>query len=96
MGRYVSPQITSSNLTAAFADSGSTFDGDGYLTGYVANDITYSNITYSTEEGGAAAFGATYKIVTGWTETNNINNSTQTVTVNYDSVTGRVSSLTIT
>lgn len=96
MGRYVSPQVTSSNLTASFLDSNSTFNAGGYLTGYTANDITYSNITYTTQEGGAADFGATYQIVTGWTETNNINNSTQTVSVNYDSTTGRVTSLTIT
>ena len=96
MGRYVSPQVTSSNLTDDFADSNSTFNAEGYLTEYTANNITYSNITYDTATGGAADFGATYKIVTGWTETNNINNSTQTVSVNYDSATGRVTSLTIT
>lgn len=95
MGRYVSPQVTSSNLTANYADSNSTFNAEGYLTSYVANDITYSNITYSTQSGGAANFGGTYQIVTGWTETNNINNSTQTVSVSYDSTTGRVASLTI-
>lgn len=96
MGRYVSPRITSSNLTNEFADSNSTFDAEGYLTEYTANDITYSNITYETATGGGPDFGATYKNVSGWTETNNINNSTQTVSVNYDSNTGRVTSLTIT
>ena len=95
MGRYVSPQLSSSNLTEEFTDSASTFDSDGYLTGYTANNITYSNITYSTDSGGSAEFGATYKIITGYTETNNINNSTQDVTVNYDSTTGRVTGLTI-
>jgi len=96
MGRYVTPQLTSSDLTDEFSDSNSTFDSDGYLTGYKANSIVYSNITYDTATGSAAAFGATYKIVTGWTETNSINNSTQTVSVNYDSESGRVTSLTIT
>lgn len=96
MGRYVSPQLISSNLTDEFADSGSSFNADGYLTSYTANNIAYSNITYGTETGAAADFGATYKIVTGWTETNTINNSTQTVAVNYNSTSGRVSSLTIT
>lgn len=96
MGRYVSPQITANNLTADFADSGSAFDGNGYLTAYTANDISYTNITYDTDEGTNSAYGATYKVVTGWTETNNINNSTQTITVNYNGTTGRVSSLSIT
>lgn len=95
MGRYVTPQLTSSNLTNEFVDSNSTFDADGYLTSYTANNITYSNITYSTDEGGGASFGGTYKVITGWTEKNNINNSIQNVAVNYDT-TGRVTSLTIT
>lgn len=94
MGRYVTPQITTSNLTADFADSGSTRDGSGYLTGYTANDIVYTSITYATDNGAASDFGGTYRRVTGWTETNTINNSTQTITVNYDG-SGRVSSLTI-
>lgn len=96
MGRYITPQLTSSNLTDQFSDSNSTFDADGYLIGYTANNISYSNITYATDSGSAANYGATYKIVTGWTETNNINNSTQNVTVNYDSTSGRVTGLTIT
>jgi len=96
MGRYVSPQLTSSNLTDEFADSNSTFNVDGYLTGYTANHISYTNITYNVDDGGNTSYGAAYKIITGWTETNNINNSTQNVVVNYDSTTGRVTSLTIT
>lgn len=95
MGRYVTPRITTSNLTADFADSGSSFDAEGYLTAYTANDIAYSSITYETATGGSSEFGGTYKRVTGWTETNNVNNSTQTITVNYNDTTGRVSSLTI-
>ena len=95
MGRYVSPQITESNLTAGFTDATTTFDGNGYVTGYVANDTTYSNITYATANGSSANFGGTYRRVTGWTETNNINNSTQTITVNYNAL-SRVSSLSIT
>lgn len=95
MGRYVTPRITSSNLTAGFDDSGSSFDGNGFLTAYTANDVLYTSITYETDNGAASDFGGTYKRVTGWTETNSINNSTQTVTVNYDND-GRVSSLTIT
>jgi hypothetical protein len=95
MGRYVSPRITTSNLTADFADSNSSFNGDGYITDFVANDITYSSITYETVNGAASDFGGTYERITGWTETNNVNNSTQTVTVNY-AASGRVSSLSIT
>lgn len=96
MGRYVSPQITSSELTAGFADSASTFDVDKYLTAYTANDIAYTNVTYEDVNGAASAYGGVYRRITGWTETNNINNSTQTITVNYDDTTGRVSSLSIT
>lgn len=95
MGRYVTPQLTTSNLTADFADSASTKDVDGYLTEYVANEVTYTNITYATNSGGGADFGGTYRQVTGWTETNNVNNSTQNITVNYAGD-GSVSSLTIT
>jgi len=94
MGRYVTPQITTSNLTAGFADSNSTFDGD-YLTAYTANDIAYSSITYEDVNGGAAAFGGAFKRITGWTETNSVNNSTQSITVNYGA-SNRVSSLSIT
>ena len=94
MGRYVTPQITTSNLTAGFADSNSTFDGD-YLTAYTANDIAYSSITYETVNGGAADFGGTFKRITGWTETKSVNNSTQSITVNYGA-SNRVSSLSIT
>ena len=54
MGRYVTPQITTSNLTAGYADTNSTFDGD-YLTAYTANDVVYSSITYEDVNGGAAA-----------------------------------------
>tara|TARA_B100001094_G_C17497561_1_gene469497 strand:+ start:176 stop:460 length:285 start_codon:yes stop_codon:yes gene_type:complete len=94
MGRYVTPQITTSNLTASYADSNSTFDGD-YLTAYTANDVVYSSITYEDVVGGAAAFGGVFKRITGWTETNSVNNSTQSIAVNYDA-SNRVSSLTIT
>lgn len=96
MGRYVTPRITSSNLTAGFNDSGSSFDGNGYLTAYTANDISYTNITYETDNGSSSDFGGIFRRITGWTETNNVNNSTQTVTVNYDDTTSRVSSLSIT
>ena len=94
MGRYVTPQITTNDLTAGFSDSNSTFDGD-YLTDYTANDIAYSGITYETINGAGAEFGGTFKRITGWTETNVVNNSTQTITVNYDAA-NRVSSLSIT
>ncbi len=94
MGRYVTPQITTSNLKAGFADSNSTFTGD-YLTGYRANDVVYSNITYEDVNGGAAAYGGVFKRIIGWTETNSVNNSTQSITVNYGA-SNRVSSLTIT
>lgn len=95
MGRYVTPRITSSNLTADYNDSGSSRNTDGYLTAYTANDIYYTNITYETDNGGASSYGGTFRRIIGWTETNNVNNSTQTITVNYDS-TSRVSSLSIT
>lgn len=96
MGRYVTPRITSSNLTADYNDSGSSYDVNGYLTAYTANDISYTNIAYETDTGSSADFGGTFKRITGWTETNNVNNSTQTVTVNYNGTTSRVSSLSIT
>jgi hypothetical protein len=96
MGRLINSSVTSSNLTTEFTDSSSTFDADGYLTSYVANNISYASIAYADENGDAASYGGVYKTITGWIETNTINNRTQTITVNYDGTTGRVSSLSIT
>jgi hypothetical protein len=96
MGRYISSVAgTASDMTSNFASSNSTKNGDGFLTAYTANDITYSNVTYSSFNGGAAQYGGTYIGVAGWTETNNLTNQAQTITVNYDAATGEVSSLSI-
>jgi hypothetical protein len=93
MGRYISSVAgTASDMTSNFASSNSTKNGDGFLTAYTANDITYSNVTYSSFNGGAAQYGGTYIGVAGWTETTN---QAQTITVNYDAATGEVSSLSI-
>ena len=55
MGRYISSVAgTASDMTSNFASSNSTKNGDGFLTAYQANDITYSNVTYSSFNGGAA------------------------------------------
>lgn len=97
MGRYVSAAPSNqAEMTTAYVGSGAVKNDDGFLTSYTANDITYTNIAYSEDTGQAAEFGGAYKVVTGWTETNNITNQVQNVTVNYDSTTGEVSSLTIT
>jgi len=96
MGRYTSSVTgTATDMTAEFASSNSTKNGDGFLTAYQANNITYSSITYTNQNGGAAQYGGTYKIVSGWTETNNLTNEKQIITVNYDATTGEVSSLSI-
>lgn len=100
MGRYVSPAQAggagAGKLAVDYNDSASTLDGDGYLTSYTSQNVEYSNIVYETDEGGSSRFGGTFKRVKSWTERNTITNRTQTVVVNYDSATGRVSSLTIT
>lgn len=97
MGRYISPNIAQSvNLTKPFDDANSVYDANGFLTSYIANDIQYTNITWADEEGVASQYGGIYKVVTGYTEKNLLTNEEQTITVNYDAVTGRVSSLTIT
>lgn len=98
MGRYVSPVAsgTASNMTSDFSSTNSTKNAGGFLTEYIANDITYTNITYEDDSGSAAEYGAIYKKVTSWTETNNVTNQSKSVAVNYDSETGEVTSLTIT
>ena len=98
MGRYVSPVAsgTASNMTSNFNSSNTAKNSNGFLEEYTANDISYTNITYQDQSGASAQFGAVYKIVTSWTETNNITNQSKSVTVNYDSETGEVTSLTIT
>ncbi len=96
MGRYTSSVTgTASDMTAPFVNSSSVTNADGFLTYYVANNITYSNITYVTDSGVASSYGGEYQKVSAWTETNNLTNETQTITVNYDATTGEVSSLNI-
>lgn len=98
MGRYVSPVAsgTASNMTGEYDSGNTTKNSDGFLTGYIANDITYTNITYEDATGTAASYGGVYKRVVSWTETNNLTNQTKTVAVNYDAATGEVTSLTTT
>lgn len=96
MGRYTSSVTgTATDMTAEFVNSNSTKNSDGFLTAYQANNISYSNISYTDQNGGAAQYGGVYKIVSGWTETNNLTNERQVITVNYDATTGEVSSLSI-
>lgn len=96
MGRYTSSVTgTASDMTAAFTLGDSVENADGFLTSYVANNITYSNISYVEDTGVDATYGGAYQKVSGWTETNNLTNETQTITVNYDATTGEVSSLSI-
>ena len=96
MGRYTSSVTgTASDMTAAFTLGESVENADGFLTSYVANNITYSDISYVEDTGVDATYGGTYQKVVGWTETNNLTNETQTITVNYDATTGEVSSLSI-
>lgn len=96
MGRYTSSVTgTASDMTAAFTLGDSVENADGFLTSYVANNITYSNISYVEDNGADATYGGSYQKVSGWTETNNLTNETQTITVNYDATTGEVSSLSI-
>jgi|SaaInl0LU_22_DNA_1037365.scaffolds.fasta_scaffold55909_1 hypothetical protein len=96
MGRYTSSATgTASDMTAAFTATNSVENADGFLTSYVANNITYSSITYVDDNGVNADYGGAYKKVGSWTETNNLTNETQTITVNYDATTGEVSSLSI-
>jgi len=97
MGRYTSaPPSNQAEMTTAYTATTVTKNDDGFLTSYTANDITYSNITYTEDTGAASEYGGAYTIVTGWTETNNITNQVQNVTVNYNTTTGEVDSLTIT
>jgi hypothetical protein len=96
MGRYTSSVTgTASDMTASFAGTNSVLNAEGFLTSYQANNIIYSNITYSTDAGANADYGGAYTIVTGWTEVNSLTNETKTITVNYDATTGEVSSLDI-
>lgn len=95
MGRYVTPSVTASQLTNAFSVANTSYDANEFVSDQVANDITYSNVTYEDDNGSAASYGGVYKRVTGWTETNNTNNSSQTVTVTYAGD-GTVSSVTVT
>ena len=97
MCRYVSRSGsgTASDMTSDFAASNSTKNAEGFLTAYTANDITYSSITYTDQNGGAAQYGGVYKVVAGWTETNNLTNQQKTITVAYDATTGEVSGLSI-
>jgi hypothetical protein len=96
MGRYTSSVTgTASEMTAEFVNSNSVTNADGFLTSYVANNITYSNITYVTDSGIDSSYGGAYQKVSAWTEVNNLTNESQTITVNYDATTGEVSSLSI-
>lgn len=96
MGRFLNqadPLVTK-KLTETYDDSGSTFDADGYLTSYTANGVSITSITYETDIGYQAGFGAEYKKVTGWTE--EVNGISQDITVTYDNDTGRVSAIAVT
>jgi len=94
MGRYVTPSLTASQLTNDFAIGNTTYDADDFVSAMVSNDITYSNVTYEDDEGANSTYGGVFKRVTGWTETNNTNNSSQTVTVTYAGD-GTVSTVTV-
>ena len=98
MGRYYNNTGSSgaNPLTGTYDDSQSVYDGDGFLTSYTYGDIEYTNITYIDFNGSASEYGGVYKVVYSYDERNILTNETQSVIVNYDSETGRVSSLTIT
>jgi hypothetical protein len=96
MGRFLNqadPLVTK-KLTETYDDSGSTFNDDGYLTSYTANGVSITAITYETDVGFQAGFGAEYQKVTGWTE--EVNGISQDITVTYDNDTGRVSAIVVT
>lgn len=90
MGRRVNSEVRS-NLSNEYDSVSASYDSDGYLTGYTANGVVYTNITYTTDSGASGSqFGGTYRTVTGWTEDNSRN-----ITVSYDPTTGHVSSLLV-
>lgn len=84
------PQTFQSNITKDYDDSNSTFDADGYLTGYTSEGIVISNITYETSNGTFPEYSGTYKRVTGWDELNSETGILRSITVVYDDSTGRV------
>lgn len=82
------------SLSSAYTDSSSTFDTDGWLTGYAYAGIVYSLITYEVDEGLDSDFGTPIKRIATWRETLTATGVIKDYTATYDS-TGRISGIVV-
>lgn len=85
-----------SGFSSAYLDSSTTYDAEGWMTGFTANGIVYSLITYEYYNGLGEQYETPIKRPVSWRETDSTTSIVKNIVVTYNDSTGRVATITVT